>query len=198
VSSRRAVLIAALAFGLTAAAAPAAEDGMARGSPKAKVTVVEYASVGCPHCGAWARNVWPEFRARYVDTGKVRFVLREAITGDAELATAGFVTARCAGPAKYFQVVDAIFNQQQAFYGGGAYDRLLAIAKGAGLTEEKFRACLADEDAKAALQARSERAVAAGIDSTPTFLVNGTKVTDSSLAGLSAAIAQAGKPARRR
>src|SRR6185503_7987265 len=106
VSHRRTVLIAALAFGLTAAAAPAAEDGMARGNPKAKVTVVEYASVGCPHCGNWARNVWPEFRARYVDTGKVRFVLREAITGDAELATAGFLTARCAGPAKYFQVVD--------------------------------------------------------------------------------------------
>ena len=96
----------------TAATAVTAQD-MAMGSPTAKVTMIEYASVSCPHCAKWNNEVFPAFKAKYVDTGKVRYIAREALTGDPAIAAAGFLTARCAGKDKYFQVVDAIYRGQE-------------------------------------------------------------------------------------
>ncbi|HZZ37447.1 MAG TPA: DsbA family protein [Caulobacteraceae bacterium] len=194
---RRTLIAAALALGAAPAWA-AAEDGMAMGKATAPVTVVEYASVGCPHCAHWAIEVFPTFKKTYIDTGKVRFVLREMLTGNVALAQGGFLVARCAGPAKYFQVVDAVFRAQDAVERAGeAYDVLLGIAKNAGLDKARFDACLADEAATKALEARSDRAADAGVNSTPTFFVNGQRVDDHSLEALAAAIAKA-SPARRR
>ena len=166
---------------------------MALGSARAPVTVVEYASVGCPHCAHWAEEVFPQFKKRYVDTGKVRFVLREMLTGDVALASAGFVTARCAGPAKYFQVVDAVFRAQgEVERQGAAYDVLAGIARDAGLTDAQIKACIADQKAIEAVNARSDRAAAAGINSTPTFVVNGKTLDGVPTFGdLAAAIAAA-------
>jgi protein-disulfide isomerase len=76
-----------------------AED-MTLGNPKAKVTVIEYASTACPHCARWNADVWPAFKAKYVDTGKVNYVFREFITSPPQLAVAGPLLARCAGKAK--------------------------------------------------------------------------------------------------
>ncbi len=195
------VLACALLAGPALAAAPAAEDGMAMGDPKAPVTVVEYASVGCPHCAAWARENFPTLKARFVDTGKVRYVLREMLTGDVPLAQGGFLTARCAGPDKYFQVVDAVYRGQgEAVRQGNAYVVLLAIAKDAGLSQEKFDACLRDEAANAALEARSDRAAAAGVNATPAFFVNDASLgNDPDIDTLAAAIAKASRahPKRR-
>src|SRR5689334_20515922 len=87
--------------------AGALPDDMQMGNPAAKVTVVEYASVGCPICGRWDKEVWPQFKAKYVDTGKVNYVFREMLVGGgAELAIGGngFLLARCAGKDKYFTV----------------------------------------------------------------------------------------------
>ena len=86
------------------------------GNPNAKVTVIEYASVSCPVCGRWFKEVYPAFKAKYVDTGKVRtIVFREMLVGGDEnevsIATSGFLLARCAGKDKYFAVTDAIFLQ---------------------------------------------------------------------------------------
>jgi protein-disulfide isomerase len=189
-----------LALALTAGPALAADDDMALGSPTAPVTVVEYASVGCPHCAAWARDVFPTLKARYIDTGKVRFVLREMLTGDVPLAQGGFLTARCAGPAKYFQVVDAVYRgQEEARRQGNAYVVLLAIAKDAGLSQAAFDACLGDEAATAALQARDDRAAGAGVHETPTFFVGGVRLgEDHSLATITDAIAKAGRARTRR
>src|SRR5260370_34178229 len=75
----------------------AVEGDMSLGSPNAKVTVIEYASLGCPICAKWNNEVFPDFKAKYVDTGKVHYVLREFLTGDAPIAAAGFLLARCAG-----------------------------------------------------------------------------------------------------
>ncbi|MGH6986818.1 MAG: DsbA family protein [Caulobacteraceae bacterium] len=188
-----------LAAGLMGAVSPRAlarpESGdMTLGRARAPVTVIEYASAGCPHCAAWATNVFPEFEKRYISTGRVRFVLREEITGSAPLATAGFLTARCAGPGKYFQVLDEIFAAQpKIFQAGNAYDPLLAIAKGAGLSESAFMACLKDNAAFQALLARSNRHVKDdGIESTPTFVIGDQKlVGDQTLAELGEAIARA-------
>ena len=76
------------------------------------VTVVEYASVTCPHCALWQKNTWPAFKAKYVDTNKVRYVFRELPTGPVNVAVAGFMIARCAGEDKYFDVVHNIMASQ--------------------------------------------------------------------------------------
>src|ERR1700744_5268888 len=90
-------------------------DDMSLGNPNAKVTVIEYASVACPHCARFNNDVFPAFKAKYIDTGKIHYVFREMLVGgDAEMqmAAAGFLMARCAGKDKYFSVVDAIFHGQ--------------------------------------------------------------------------------------
>ena len=165
---------------------------MSLGNPRAPVTVVEYASVGCPHCATWANNVFPDFRSKYIDTGKVRFEFHELLFGNPALAAAGFLTARCAAPNKYFQVVDDVFAQQDEI-GRDGIEVLEKIGEHAGLTREKFNACLQD---KAALDALSERtlndAKAHGVTGTPTFFVGGQKLDgEQTLEALDAAIAHA-------
>jgi protein-disulfide isomerase len=162
---------------------------MALGNPNAPVTVTEYASLGCPHCAVWHQQVFPSFKKTYIDTGKVRFVLKEMLFGDSTFAAAGFLTARCAGSDKYFQVVDAVFDQQTKIEQGGA-DALLEVARAAGLTKAGFTACLQDQAALATLQARTDRYVTEDkITGTPTFVIGGKKLEgDQTLAALATAI----------
>lgn len=87
--------------------AAAAEGEMSQGSADAPVTVVEYASITCPHCAVWSETVGPAFKARYVDTGLVRFVFRELPTAPGPVAIAGFLAARCAGEEQYFPMIEA-------------------------------------------------------------------------------------------
>jgi protein-disulfide isomerase len=175
-------------------APPSAQD-MAMGSPTAPVTVIEYASVGCPHCAAWNNSVFPAFKARYIDTGRIRFVVREMLTGSPALASAGFMVARCAGPAHYFQVVDAIYRRQAAMFQPGVQmgPVLREIAKGAGMSEAAFDACIDDQKGLDAVNARTQRHVNVDkIDSTPIFFVNGKEYEgEQTLAQLSTAIAAA-------
>jgi protein-disulfide isomerase len=207
-AARRILLagLAALALGVppALAAKPAATpagppEEFSLGSPKARVQVVEYASLSCPHCGRWNAEVFPAFKAKYVDTGKVRYTFREMLTPPAELAAAGFLMARCAGPSKYFKVVDEVFRSQSRWNEGDSVRPIFVeIAKNNGLSEPQLDACLEDQAALAALNGRVDKAVAAGVQSTPTFFVNGKKVAEGeiSLEKLEAAIAAAGKPAR--
>ena len=171
-------------------------EDMTLGNPNAKVTVIEYASVACPHCGKWYNEVFPAFKAKYIDTGKIHFVAREFLTGDPSLAAAGFLLARCAGKDKYFDVVGAIYHSQP-----GVFEEpratLLRIAQSVGMNEAQFLACTSNDQAILALQKRVEKyAKEDGINSTPTFVINGkTLVGEESLANIDAAIAaaQAGK-----
>ena len=191
--SRRAAMtgaaLAAMATlsGCGGGAAKPAEGDMSLGAPEgAKVTVVEYASVTCSHCAEWQRETWPGFKAKYIDTNKVRYTFREFPTSPVEVATAGFMVARCAGKDKYFDVIHKIMASQDQIFGGvPPHDVLLGIAKGAGLTEAQFEACVSDEKAVAAMELRIKAGLDAGVTGTPTFLVNGEKVIDSSLPGLS-------------
>ncbi len=193
-------LLAALAMALTVSACqktltPVTAEDMSMGNPNAPVTVIEYASVSCPHCAEWNKEVFPAFKAKYVDTGKVRYVAREALTSDPTIAAAGFLTARCAGKNKYFQVVDAIYRAQpEMFTGGQPHAVLLRIARSAGLTDAQFEACIKDEAAQNALSARWERYVKDDhINGTPTFVIIG-KVYDSGampMPAMDAAVAQA-------
>lgn len=195
--SRRAALTAAALASMAAlagcggggAAAPVDGD-MAMGAAEgAKVTVVEYASVTCGHCASWQEDVWPAFKAKYVDNNKVRFVFREFPTPPQDVAVAGFLIARCAGEDKYFDVVHEIMSSQREWQAGVApRDSLVRIAAGAGLSQEQFQTCVGDTKAIEAMDARIRAGVSAGVTGTPTFIVNGTKVVDSSLESLSTAI----------
>jgi protein-disulfide isomerase len=194
-SRRAAITAAALAAmatlaGCSGRTAATAEGDMALGAPEgAKVTVVEYASVTCGHCATWQETVWPEFKSKYVDNAKVRYVFREFPTPPVEIAAAGFLIARCAGEDKYFPVIHELMaSQREMATGTPPRSILLRIANGAGLTEEQFNACVTDEAAIKALDERVKAGIDAGVQGTPTFLVNGEKVADSSLAGLSTAI----------
>lgn len=147
------------------------------GNPKAPITVVEYASASCPHCARFNNDVFPAFKAKYIDTGKVHYVLRELLTEPQDFAAAGFLTARCAGRDRYLAVLDAIFHDQQKIYeSGDLLGGLQAIGQKFGLSEADVKACIADHAAVDALNARLAAAEKAGIDSTPTFIINGRKL----------------------
>jgi len=180
-----------------AAVAPAEGDEMTLGDPKAKVTVVEYASAGCPFCARFSTDVFPAFKTKYVDTGKVHYVFREVLVGggsEIALGAAGFLTARCAGKDKYFTVLEQVFRDQDQIYKSGDIKAgLLPIAKANGLSDKQFEACVNDEAAINAVNARSEKASQEGVNSTPTFFINGKKAFEGvpTPAQLNAAIAEA-------
>ncbi len=189
----------ALACGVFAggAALAASPGDMSLGNPKARIQVVEYASLSCPHCAHFNADVFPAFKAKYIDTGKVHFVLREFLTPPANVAAAGWMLARCAGPAKYFSVVDGVFRSQTQWVEGADIRAiLLAVANANGLSESQFEACLRDETGRQALESRVQRAIDEGqVNSTPTIDINGRRMTTvpQSLADLEAAMAKAPK-----
>lgn len=174
-----------------------AQGDMSLGNPDAKVKVVEYASASCSHCARFNNAIFPAFKAKYIDSGKVYYTLKEFLTPPEEVAAAGFLVARCAGKDKYFTVLDAIYkNQGEMFQTGDFRGVLLRIAQSVGMTEAQFNKCVSDPDALKALNARVQRAVNDDkITGTPTFFVDGKKVAEGevTLAQLDAAIAAASK-----
>lgn len=205
--SRRVVMIAAAAGAALALAgcdrlkggggAGATDDAMSMGDPKAKVHMEEYASTTCSHCGRFNNEVFPGFKAKYIDTGKVHYTLHEFLTPPEAVAVAGFLTARCAGKDKYFAVVDALFHSQEEMYRtGDARGTLLKVAQSAGMSEDQFNKCVSDEAANTALAGRVEKAQREkGITSTPTFFFNGKKAKEGEITmeELEAAVAEAAK-----
>jgi len=186
--TRRVLLAAGLAVAIALpGAASAAEGDMSLGNAKAKVTVIEYASVTCSHCAHWQAEVFPAFKAKYVDTGKVRYVLRELPTRPFNLATAGFLAARCAGPDRYFGVIDALMRTQAIANKQGPLHWLMQAS---GLTEPQLSACANDQAQIDAFNARAQaNAAEFQVDGTPTFVVNGRKLDGvPTLAELDAAI----------
>lgn len=199
--NRRLLVVAALGAlalaGCSKGAGTVDTADMTLGDPNAKVKMVEYASLTCSHCGTFNNDVFPAFKAKYIDTGKVHYTFKEFLTPPNEVAAAGFLTARCAGKDKYFKVTDAIFHaQQEMFTTGDMRGVLLRVAQSAGLTEAQFNACITDEAALKALNERVDKAIKVDkINSTPTFVINGKKVKEGeiSLAELDAAVAEASK-----
>lgn len=145
------------------------------GSETAKVTIYEYASMTCSHCAHFHETTFPVLKQKYIDTGKVRFTLREFPFDP--LSAAAFMLARCNGNDKYYPMVDLLFaNQKTWAVSEGAADALLGVVKQAGFTQESFEACLKNQsvyDAVNAVRDRGQKVF--GIDSTPTFFINGEK-----------------------
>jgi protein-disulfide isomerase len=196
--NRRLAMAALPVIALAACAKPTAvvPDEMSLGAPTANVTVVEYASVACPVCGKWYKEVWPAFKTKYIDNSRIHFISREMLVGDTSevaAAAAGFLLARCAGKDKYFAVTGAVYNSQPGLF-DDPRGTLLRIAQSMGLDESRFNACINDQAALTALNKRVEGYVKNDhIDGTPTFVVGGKPLTTGyhSLADLDAAIAAA-------
>src|SRR5258705_5107254 len=172
----RTILTAALVVAASVAVAaptPAADD-MSLGNPKAKIQVIEYASLSCPHCARFNAETFPAFKAKYIDTGKVRYTLKEFLTPPENVAAAGFLMARCAGPAKYFKVVDEVFRSQARWQSGSIKPILMEIGAAHCVNAAQFNACLSDPKAQDALSARMKRAVEQDkVTGTPTIFVDG-------------------------
>jgi protein-disulfide isomerase len=145
------------------------------GSHKAPVTIIEYASMTCPHCAHFSETTFPELQKRYIDTGKVRFTLRP-FPLDA-LAAAGFMLARCGGKDKYMPMVETLFAKQPQWLVKEPLPPLKEIAKQFGIGESEFNDCLANQKLLDGIQAvRDHAAQKLGVNSTPTFFVNGKKL----------------------
>jgi protein-disulfide isomerase len=176
----------------TSAAPVLTDAGVAFGNPAAKVKVVEYASASCSHCAAFDKEVFPAFKAKYIDTGLVRYEFREFLTPPEQYAAAAFALARCAGPAKYMSVVEAAFRgQTEMFATQDMRGPLLKVAQSAGMNEDQFTKCVSDPAALKAISDRVQKAVTVDhIEGTPTFVINGKPLSagEPTMAALDAAI----------
>jgi protein-disulfide isomerase len=145
------------------------------GKPDAPVTIVEYASFTCSHCADFHLNSFKALKEKYIDTGKVRFIFREFPLDP--LSTAASMMARCAPDQRYFPLADMLFSQQREWAGSDKpLDDLLAIARQAGFTQESFEACLKNQAIYDGINAAKRAGVDQhGVNSTPTFFINGQK-----------------------
>jgi protein-disulfide isomerase len=142
------------------------------GAADAPVTIIEYASMTCPHCAHFHQTTYPEMKQKYVDTGKIRFIFREFPLD--QLAAAGSMLARCAGKDKFFPLLEALFAQQSDWVVQKPLQPLLAIAKQAGFTQQTFDQCLANQQILNGIEeSRNRAANKFNVNSTPTFFING-------------------------
>lgn len=145
------------------------------GSPESSVVVIEYASATCPHCARFHIEAWPQIRRYYVDTGKVRWIFREFPLDS--LAMAAFMLARCVDREKYFSIIELLFRQQKVWTVGEARKELFAVMQQIGMRQDEFDACIQRKDLAEAIYNIAKTANSEfGVNSTPTFFVNGKLV----------------------
>lgn len=146
------------------------------GRPDAPVTVIEYSSLGCSHCATFHATVLPRIKTDYIDTGKVRWIVRDFPLG--QLPLAGAVTARCAGPSGYLGLIEVLFRTQDSWM--DSKDPLAALektARQAGIGKQRFDACLADKALIDGIMDRAQEVQKSKtVTATPTFLVGDERV----------------------
>lgn len=156
--------------------APGPLPDISLGKEDAPNTIVEYASMTCPHCAQFHKTVLPELKTKYIDTGQARLILREFPLD--QLAAQASMLARCAGPERHYPMVGALFETQETWAVEGGTEKLLQIAKQAGFTKEKFDQCIGDKALfEKIVETRTRGHETFGIESTPTFFVNGKRLT---------------------
>lgn len=180
------IAIAAPALALAQTVEPVRPDDRTLGSATAPVTLTVYLSTTCSHCADWHTRDFPAFKARFVDTGKVRVAFRDLPTQPQDVAIAGAVVARCAPEEKYDAVLDALFRSQGQLYSQPGRPTQEAIVRwlvtggaASGLTSDQLNACFSDDASFAEVEARSEQAFAEGVNGTPSFFLNGEPVPDT-------------------
>ncbi len=153
-----------------------ADNEMMLGQPDAPITVVEYASLTCPHCAAFHTKTFPRVKTNYIDTGKVRWVYRDFPLD--QVATAAAKMARCGGPQRFFGYIERLFSTQASWSTAeNPRDELKKIAIVGSMTEAEFDACMSDATLEKAIvdgAFAAERDL--GVRSTPTFFINGAIV----------------------
>jgi len=158
-----------------AVAAPGALPEIALGNPSAKITIVEYVSLTCARCAEFHVGVLPHLKKKYIDTGLVRLVIREFPLD--RLAAAAAMLTRCAdGPDRSYAMIGEFLSRQAEWVvrTGDAVPKLFAFASRLGFDEAKFAACLDDQALLDKIVATRDRAAKEfGVQSTPTFFVNG-------------------------
>lgn len=182
------VAVAAPAVALAQSVEPVRPGDRTLGSADAPVTLTVYLSTTCSHCAEWHTRDFPGFKARWVDTGKVRVAFRDLPTPPADLAIAGAVMARCAPEDRFDEVLEALFEGQAQLRASSAVaprqaaiNWLRAGGQAGGLTAEQMNACISNDAAHAEIEARAAQADADGVTGTPTFLINGEKVPHEAL-----------------
>ncbi len=173
-------LALALAGPPAAAQAPSVEDAMAdkvMGRNDAPVTIIEYSSLSCPHCASFHSDTLPMIKKTYIDSGKARLIYRDYPLGGLALAAA--MMARCAGTKRYFGFIELLYrNQENWSRSKNPRAELARIALFGGMGEKEFDACLKNEPLMNAIRSRAQAdGKKHGIDSTPTFLIEGKKIS---------------------
>jgi protein-disulfide isomerase len=144
------------------------------GNPNASVTIIEYASLTCPHCRNYHANVFPKVKRQYVDTGKVRYIIREFPIGRTA-GTAAIVT-RCAPKDKYLFLVEAYLSRQKEWVSQEVRpDAIYKVAKSSGMSRETFDKCLSNQTIIDGLTEVKQRGRKYGVIGTPTLFINGQK-----------------------
>ena len=160
-------------------AKPGSIPDLVLGKADAPVTIYEYASMTCTHCANFHNTVLPKLKEKYIDTGKVKLILREFPLDN--LAAAASMLARCAGDGKSYELIKTLFAKQDewAFVQDNPVPALFKIASAHGFTKETFDKCLTDQKLLDGITSTRERAnKVLGVRATPTFFVNGKKMTD--------------------
>jgi protein-disulfide isomerase len=172
------VIADAMAQSAADVAKPVSLPDMALGPANAPVTIIEYASMTCPHCAAFNAEVFPKIKSTYIDTGKIRYVFRE-FPLDIK-AAAGSMLSRCIAkgdPAKYFAVTDLLFKQQSDWVAKNTTETLTRIGKQAGLSQQAVDDCLKDQSLLDKIVADQKYAnEVLKVNSTPTFFINGEMI----------------------
>lgn len=165
-------------------------DDMVLGDPDAPVEVIEYAAPTCPHCARFHTVVLPQLKENYIDTGRIRYVHREAIFNPPSLWAT--LVARCAGPDRYFGVMDLIYSGQAEWTQGSPEQvatNLRQIGRIAGMSNDQLDACLTDADtAQAIIDTYEQQAEAHDVTATPTFVIDGQKYSNMSYADFAAVL----------
>jgi len=167
-------------------------DDRILGQKDAPVTIVEYASLTCPHCAHFATDVLPRLKEKWIDTGKARLVLRDYPLDEPALRAA--MIARCASAARFYAFVDTFFRDQTQWVMAKDYKAALArLALLGGMKKSEFDSCLANKSIEdQVLQSRLVATQQLKVDSTPTFFINGNKFDGApELEAMDAAIARA-------
>ena len=147
------------------------------GKEDAPVTIIEFSSMTCPHCAIFHKDTLPGLKTKYIDTGKVKYILREFPLDP--LAGAAFMLGRCL-PKKdsYFDFIDVLYARQNEWANAkDPINALKTLAKQAGFTDESFKACLDDKELYGkVLAVKNKGTEEFRIRSTPTFFINGTRL----------------------
>jgi protein-disulfide isomerase len=148
---------------------------MALGRDDAPVTIIKYMSLTCPHCRAFHRDVFPQLKREYIDTGKVRFVLREFPIG--KTSGTATIALRCAPPDKYFTLYGKFLEQQASWVSQEVrLDPIFAVATQVGVTRPEFDRCLQNQAMIDSLKRVKDRGRTLGIIGTPNFFIQNQRV----------------------